>query len=145
MEKDCLLCEERGKIWKGDDPKCAFIEDKFDDNWNCASMNILRDIAVEHYKIYYDEDQSFVSIFIPAHILDDLLTNDTENPDEPFYYGFFLTMSWYKDRGRTDFLHLLPISDYKVDKYEIGIPITREIIQKIIDYFNSVYKEERKR
>jgi len=42
----CRLCEQRGKTWEGSDPKCAFESYGFShDNWNCATMNRLREIA----------------------------------------------------------------------------------------------------
>jgi hypothetical protein len=44
----CKLCNERGKTWNGDDPVCAFENGVFsNDNWNCATMNKLRNISEE--------------------------------------------------------------------------------------------------
>ena len=44
---ECPLCKKRGKTWEGDDPVCALKNGKFsDDNWNCATMNKLREIAI---------------------------------------------------------------------------------------------------
>lgn len=45
MSTKCSLCNEIPKSWKGDDRKCAFPDgsDFSSDNWNCATMNALRD------------------------------------------------------------------------------------------------------
>lgn len=87
----CKLCEERGKTWKGDDPKCAFNEngnfmEDFDDNWNCETLNQLRSIA-------HDNDLAIFS-------------NDEWAAVIP-YRGSFIFLQWYKHRGRTHYVHIL--------------------------------------
>lgn len=43
----CKACEKRGKTWEGDDPRCAFEDREFDDNWKCATVGLIRDICYE--------------------------------------------------------------------------------------------------
>ena len=80
----CPLCKERGKDWTGDDPVCAFTS-VFEDsrfftknNWNCATMNALRQIA-EQNEVCRDDE--YVGVV-------------------PFGDGF-IVMTWYKRRGNT--------------------------------------------
>lgn len=90
----CKLCETRGKQWNGDDPKCAFENDVFSsDNWNCATMNKLREIADE-YKTVQRDDNSCGSIgYVP-------MDNDYA-PDDFDTYGGYIVVMWYKSRGAT--------------------------------------------
>jgi len=79
----CKLCQERGKTWEGDDPKCAFESGVFDPhNWNCATMNALREKA-EEYELMYRDDMGAGSIGVI-----------------PFKFGY-IVVTWYKNRGRT--------------------------------------------
>lgn len=81
MSGPCRRCKERGKTWEGDDPECAFTKTFFSpDNWNCATMNALRDLAEER-TIWNDDSQAAI---LPI-------------PD-----GGFLVLRWYKNRGRTE-------------------------------------------
>lgn len=90
----CERCQKRGKTWKGSDPTCAFLEGKFiSENWNCATMNALREIAEEYSNAaicdppgyrYRHCDVSLAAIPYSS--------NSCEK---------FLVLSWYKDRGRT--------------------------------------------
>lgn len=85
----CKMCKERGKPpWFGDDPRCAFESGVFNtDNWNCATMNALRDLA-EKLGTTYRDDLAAGSIgYVPF-----------ENED----YSGYIVMTWYKNRGRTD-------------------------------------------
>jgi len=89
----CPECVARGKTWDGDDPKCAFETGTFNtDNWNCATMNILRNIAGEDREhpiegCYYRRDdlENATIGVIPCR-------GDTQG---------YLVMSWYKRRGKT--------------------------------------------
>ncbi len=77
----CPACVERGKTWKGDDPKCGFtdgIRVFTTDNWNCATLNSLRDVA---YVTHAMENKIGV---VPHH-------------EE----GGFILLFWYKSRGAT--------------------------------------------
>jgi hypothetical protein len=80
----CKLCLERGKTWDGDDPRCAFETGVFSpNNWNCATMNRLRQISRDKIGSYYRDDMAAASI---GYV--------------PFEDGY-VVMTWYKDRGRT--------------------------------------------
>ena len=77
----CKACKERGKTWDGDDPKCAFEHDVFSyDNWNCATMSLLRNHA--SLRPIYNEDQYLGVMNLEC--------------------GAFLVLTWYKSRGRCD-------------------------------------------
>ena len=78
----CKECGKRGKTWEGSDPVCAFdFEGKFQDNWNCATLNIIRE-NVEHMDdVYHSFDERLA--VLP-------------------YDGLFLLLGWYKNRGRVD-------------------------------------------
>lgn len=79
----CLLCLSRGKNWNGDDPKCAFENGVFNpDNWNCATMNELREIAE---KVGLTRRNDLDSASFGA---------------VPFEEGY-IVMTWYKNRGTT--------------------------------------------
>lgn len=78
----CTRCASRVKDWIGDDPRCAFPHGVFDeDNWNCATMCDLRELAQMHTRL--NDEQRAVLIPIP----------DT---------GDFAVLGWYKRRGRTE-------------------------------------------
>ena len=81
--KDCPHCIEREKPeYFGSDPKCAFRSGVFDtNNWQCATMNALRDLAEE--QTVRTEDNSAAIIPILGE-------------------GGFILMRWYKERGRTE-------------------------------------------
>jgi hypothetical protein len=82
----CNLCATTPKNWEGDDRQCAFESGTFSTlNWNCATVNKLRDIA-ENYRAYGD-DQSIATIPVG---------------ETKFRSSGWLIMNWYKDRGRTD-------------------------------------------
>lgn len=78
----CKLCRERGKTWQGDDPKCAFLRGVFSsDNWNCATMNTLREVMGEVGLTHRIDDQTYGLLFMD---------------------GACLYVSWYKNRGKTE-------------------------------------------
>jgi hypothetical protein len=94
------MCEQRGKNWVGSDPVCFF--DDPGKNWACATMLELRDICKnieenpeisKHVTLRWCYDQTYVLIDL-NRILDD---------------GWFLELSWYKNRGNTEHakLHML--------------------------------------
>lgn len=77
----CKYCTSRGKTWNGSDPKCAFEELRFsENNWNCAAMNVLRDLAEEQGYSRRINDESIGVV--------------------PLECGY-IVMVWYKDRGCT--------------------------------------------
>jgi hypothetical protein len=85
MAAMCKACSDRGKDWDGEGPKCAFTKDGIftgvfnPDNWNCATMNKLRDLCLAPV---WNEDQNAAIIcgVESQHII----------------------LSWYKRRGRTE-------------------------------------------
>ena len=97
----CKLCIERGKTWEGDSPICAFFQNKFGDNWNCATVGKLRELCHDTFNLpagidhQYCDDQHYVTIKV-----DHLELSDSDPP-------LALWMTWYKNRGRTDAMWLL--------------------------------------
>jgi hypothetical protein len=83
----CELCEKRGKTWEGSDPICAFVDGVFTSpNWNCATMNRLREIAEEHDWTHRDDNAAASIGYIPF-----------EGNEESGY----IVLTWYKRRGAT--------------------------------------------
>lgn len=95
----CKLCDERSKTWEGDDLKCAF--DEFgnfnNDNWNCATMNQLREYAMDLCNVTRMDELGCTIGYVPLNL--DYLKDDVdyENLDNGF-----IVMTWYKFRGRTN-------------------------------------------
>lgn len=128
----CKKCLARKKDWEGDDPVCFLEyqqendnaqENFFHKNWNCATLNELRDICYEGQELPYEvdyqycDDQKYATIKI----------NDIENVE-----GLALWVSWYKNRGETDAVYILD------DTLPPRFPTEDELV-KIIDYFNNKY------
>ncbi len=113
--KECAACKKRGQTWAGDPPKCAFTSGIFsDDNWNCATMNDLRDIAEEIGMLHRnDEIGSFGMV-----------------PFEDGECSGTIVLAWYKNRGRTEHAHFLT----EHDKWVIE-PLTVEIAEAAIRYW----------
>ncbi len=121
----CKLCKERGKTWQGSDPRCAFESGVFNsDNWNCATMNRLREIVK-----YGDDDFTF-------YRRDDYMTNSIGiifcgSGFDAEVEGMTLIMKWYKDRGRTHTAFLLdPEGNFML--------LTEELALKIIESVNKM-------
>lgn len=123
----CEMCNKRGKTWEGGDPECAFENNIFSsENWNCATVNAIRDICYEgqnpmpegvDYRYCYG-DQKYATIF----------TDYIEG------VGIALWVSWYKNRGGTDAMWVL-------DEEEPPSQPTEEQCLKIIeDYKNKIEK-----
>ena len=74
----CPRCAAGGHPWS---PKCGFLANGVftDDNWNCATLNALRDVVERTYG--FDESIGVVRC-------------DEET-------GGFVVLTWYKDRGAT--------------------------------------------
>ena len=90
----CELCEKRGKTWDGDDPRCAFQPEQFSTaNWNCATLNTLRDIAEKEQR----DDRIFRTYHLRHcdHSFAALPFTDRNGVER------FIALSWYKSRGRT--------------------------------------------
>lgn len=96
----CKMCQERGQTWSGSSPSCYF--DDTESNWNCATVNAIRDICYEgqelpegiHYQ--YCDDEKYATINI----------SEVED-DKGNYIGRCLYVAWYKNRGGTEALWIL--------------------------------------
>lgn len=106
----CKRCIERGKPSNfGSDPKCAFESGVFSsDNWQCATMNALRQKCIHDARI---DDESIGYIHIP---------------DSVDVHGFYLVLTWYKSRGQTGNA-LIMGDDYP------AIPLTLEVAEQILE------------
>jgi hypothetical protein len=83
----CGMCKKRSKTWNGDDPKCAFENGVFSpNNWNCATMNELRNIAEE---------------IEMSHRYDLTVGSFGTVPWECNRSKGIVFMTWYKERGKT--------------------------------------------
>ena len=119
----CKLCGQE-KTWKGDDTECPFKNgNRFDLNWNCGQIAKIRELCnlaetenTFYMNYQYCDDQKYVSINV-----DDVALQ------EP---ALCLWVSWYKNRGGTDQMWLLP---------EFGSPreVTFDDIQRIYDFYIS--------
>lgn len=96
----CQACQQRGKTWQGEDPRCAFEGGAFSaDNWSCATAGLIRDLCYEgktlpHGVAYqYCGDQKYATI-------------KTEHVDG-ISGALALWVTWYKSRGTTDAMWLL--------------------------------------
>lgn len=98
MTYQCPMCRARGKTWEGEDPRCAFNEaGEFQaDNWNCATMNALRDIAEESAVGSVDHAVAAIPV-------------DYDGVDDPCAVTH-VALNWYKHRGATPLA--LEINDY---------------------------------
>ena len=99
----CELCKERGKDWDGGDPECAFEDGVFSpNNWNCATMNKLRELAEERETEYIETiDDAYACSFEKYHYIDDQYLGVIP------YKGIadipkFVVIGWYKNRGQTE-------------------------------------------
>ena len=95
----CQMCKQRGQTWSGDKPRCAFTGN-FSDNWNCATVNAIRDICYEGQQklppgvdYQYCEDQKYATIKVDGI--------------KGAGGATALWVSWYKNRGGTDAMWLL--------------------------------------
>lgn len=115
----CKACVERGKTWNGSEPKCAFNGD-FDNNWNCATVNAVRDICYEGRELKHGIDYQYCEDDNYATIKIDHLDID----DSPLA----LWVSWYKNRGSTQAMWLL------FDKLPPRRPTEEECLAIVADY-----------
>jgi len=119
------MCKERGKDWNGSDPNC-FFDEPSDHNWNCATVNAIRDIVYEgqdsprgvHYE--YCDDEKFATINI--HDVEGYKLN---------YIGRCLYVAWYKSRGGTEALWILD------GEGDIPRKPTEEELLSIINYYKT--------
>ena len=115
---ECRRCAERGQTWAGDAPKCGFPQGVFDaSNWNCATLNDLRELAEDLGVRQREDDQS--AALIPC---------DPGNGNWPY-----VVLEWYKNRGRTD-------AAWELNGETAPAPLTLETAETILrlapDYFS---------
>jgi|3_EtaG_2_1085321.scaffolds.fasta_scaffold03033_6 hypothetical protein len=112
----CKYCDLRGKTWNGSDPKCGFpLGDTFTpENWNCATLNLLRGLSHKNGVKTYGEDNGSISV---------LALPISWNFDERGY----LVMNWYKDRGCTD--------KAKIINEDEEFELTEELANAIIEHY----------
>lgn len=96
MAYECPLCKNRGKTWNGSDPRCAFSDkgDFISENWNCATMNKLRDLCCKYGTVMRDDNSCGTIGYLP-------MDNDYA-PDNFETFGGYIVLIWYKSHGRTD-------------------------------------------
>lgn len=96
------MCQERIKDWDGDDPICSFRSGVFSaEGWNCALMDVFRDMADTKGIVTHIDDQSYALISIK---------------------GVCLFLSWYKRRGSTDqflIMNMEPRRPYESELLEL--------------------------
>jgi hypothetical protein len=114
----CSRCQEAYANGKPEnfesEPECAFKTDQFDSsNWNCQTMNELRELAEEH--AIYSNDQWAAIIPIPEP------KNDEERGSR---VADFIILGWYKHRGRTEAAYMLNESTLT--------PLTLEVAEKVL-------------
>ena len=86
---DCRRCRERGQTWPGSSPVCAFQRGVFHaENWNCATMGELRNLA--SLNDLWNDDQ-YAGLVAVSEAADEAAKG----------LGSFVVLEWYKHRGRT--------------------------------------------
>jgi hypothetical protein len=94
---------------------CAFEGPAFDEeNWNCSTMNILRDIAEQFYVNRDDMNNASIGI-IPI-------------PEIEHIRGGYIVMTWYKDRGATGQAYIM------CDELK-PVPLDKETAEATVEYY----------
>lgn len=122
----CNMCKERGQTWNGGAPQCAFEDGGVfsPDNWNCATVNAIRDICYEGQDLPYGVDYQYCEDQKYATIKTDGIE------DMPMA----LWVSWYKSRGGTEAMWLL-------DNYD---PPRQPTEQECVDIIEAYKQQARK-
>lgn len=116
----CKLCVSTPKSWKGDDRKCAFLTGTFSgDNWNCATMGVLRNEAHD-IAVYCGETRVAV---VPVEI------------DDEGERVTHIVLSWYKNRGATTDARI-------VGEGERFFTLSEEIAEKAAEILQSARTED---
>lgn len=105
----CAACRLRGKIWNGDDPKCAFQHGKpfSAENWSCATMDFVRDLAGSYGEPLRDGViRDYTSEGYDTYAV---IRVDTDYIEVENCHSMYVT--WYKSRSRTSALWLLGDED----------------------------------
>ncbi len=100
---------------------CAFEKKYIFDtsNWNCETMNRLRDIA-EIFFTYRDDMQNGSIGIIPIPIID---------VGDEIEVGYII-MAWYKDRGRTG-------QAYVMDDESNPMKLNKETAEAVVKYYDN--------
>jgi len=118
IEFMCPLCQGRG--WPeqyGSGPKCAFEDSEvfIGNNWACATMLRLRELATKYGHYGFDDQNYYI---LPVEL--------------PRGSGVIF-MSVYKSRGQTENAYFLPSGDNP----EIG-PLTLTVATQALEMFSGV-------
>ena len=98
----CKECKELHKT--GFESECAFEGGAFSsDNWNCWTLNKLREKYWQFDNIVESLDD--YATLIPFDI-----------DDNSWYYNGFVYMKWYKSRWRTDQLEIMTEFEKEIDE-----------------------------
>ena len=83
------MCRKRGQTWSGDGEVCGFLSfGRFkENNWNCATLNKLRDMCD-----WGNRDDSSSACIGVIQI--------SESEKRGIQQGY-VVLTWYKDRGAT--------------------------------------------
>ena len=121
----CKMCLERGKTWKGDDPKCAF-EGDFNNNWHCATLDAIRGICSPWHLDPYckGESDGLCVEYCGDNWYATIKIDEVYAPD---WLGYTLWVQWYKFRAHTDQVLIL-------DHEGARVPTEEELLA-IIDYY----------
>ena len=106
--------------------QCAF-DGKFEDNWNCQTVNEIRDICFEGQEFPYEVDYKYC---------DDMKYVTIKIDDIEEVNGMALWVSWYKNRGTTDAMWIL-------DSYNEPRRPTEKECLAIIEYFKKKQEKEK--
>ena len=104
----CKRCLERGKTWKGSDPKCAFESGVFSsNNWSCATALAIRELFDEkddHRIMHCREENQNVALLSTTEF-EILPLKDEKGWRIP--QPTSLWVGWYKSRGCTEGMWLM--------------------------------------
>ena len=130
----CKRCMARGKTWEGDDPRCAFehSDRAAHNNWRCATIDALWDLAEARDSTQYGEDCT--AALIPLY-------DDAD--------GRFIVLSRYKMRGNTDCAKVitddgdttyLPLqtAELVLDRAEAREAREKELLRPSVSYANQI-------
>lgn len=112
----CLLCKNNPHP-KGNDPrKCAF-DGTFQNNWNCGTINLIRELTFEGQptipgiEYHFCDEQKYATVRI----------SEVEN-ESGDRFGLALWLTWYKSRGSTEAMWILS------DKAPPRLPTEQELL-----------------
>lgn len=100
---------------------CAFedrshLEEFSTENWNCETMNVLRELA-EDFFTYRDDMKNGSIGIVPI-------------PDDVIFQAGYIVMTWYKNRGRT-------AQAYVMNDESIPEKLDKKTAEAIIEYYDN--------